>query len=133
MIWLLELELISFLGKSVFGNCRSSSEVTGVCLQGSRLSQWSEPGNKRNRPCLLSSTSFVSCQARGIVVLTGLLPSNTSPRTPHLSKLTPEPVGPRASCVPRPDPPLEALLSGVSLCAVFWCRFLMQIFIYKYF
>lgn len=83
MIWLLELELTSFLGKIVFGNCRSSSEVTDGLSAGIQIvTQWSEPGNKGNGPCLLPSTSFVSCQARGSVVLTGLLPSNTSPSDP---------------------------------------------------
>lgn len=30
IIWLLELELVSFLGKNIFGNCRPSSKVKGV-------------------------------------------------------------------------------------------------------
>lgn len=129
MIWLPELELTSFLGKIVFGNCRSSSEVTDGLSAGIQIvTQGSEPGNKGNGPCLLPSTSFVSCQARGSVVLTGLLLQH-EPLGPLLRAscfhvgLTPEAVG-QSFLRPQTRPTFGSTpVRAVSLCTVFWCRF----------
>lgn len=139
MMWLLELALVSLLGENIFGNCKSSSEVTGG-LSAELVVRAQEPGKRPFSPALLPSTAFVSCQARGIGVLTGALPSNTSLSDPSsqqavfmgASPLRLEdqefPVSPDQTHLP-----LEALLSGCQPLHCVLVQILMHIFIYKYF
>lgn len=117
MIWLLELELVSFLG-----NCRPSPNVRVFCLQSSRILRWwSEPSSKRRKHgpplqpffsapfffhtgpmALCSGGSCLQCQAL-------VAPVKSRPfslKSPSCDSKTGVP------CIPRPDPPSEALNVG---------------------